>query len=67
MSGIVDRHSSSAGPHLPEAAPHGFWHAARQFLFGIIGLALITFAAVRIHVDTLLLPGVGPGTISLLF
>jgi len=33
--------------------------AAIQFLFGIIGLALITFAAVRFHLQ--------PGTISLLY
>jgi signal transduction histidine kinase len=44
---------------LPEAERHGFWHAATQFLFGIIGLALITFAAARLHLQ--------PGAISLLY
>jgi signal transduction histidine kinase len=39
--------------------PHGRWHAATQFLFGIIGLALITFAAVPLHLQ--------PGSISLLY
>jgi PAS domain S-box-containing protein len=53
---------------MPEAARHGFWHAATGSLFGIIGVALITFAAVQIHgVGTLPSPGVGPGTISLLY
>ena len=59
MSGIEDRHSSSDGPQKLEAAPHGFRHAAPQFLFGIIGLALITLAAVRLHLQ--------PGAISLLY
>ena len=44
---------------LPEAASHSFWHTAAQFLFGIIGLALITFAAVGLHLQ--------PGAISLLY
>jgi len=44
---------------LPEAAPHRFWHATAQFLFGIIGLALITFAAFPLHLQ--------PGAISLLY
>jgi signal transduction histidine kinase len=59
MSGIDDRHSSSEGPDMPEAALNGFWHAATQFLFGIIGLALITFAAVPLHLQ--------PGATSLLY
>jgi signal transduction histidine kinase len=59
MSGIDDRDSSSEGRHKPEAASHGFWHAATQFLFGMIGLALITFAAVPLHLQ--------PGAISLLY
>jgi signal transduction histidine kinase len=59
MSGIDDRHSSSEGRHKPEAAPHGFWHAATQFLFGMIGLAFITFAAIPLHLQ--------PGSISLLY
>jgi len=44
---------------MPEAAPRGFRHAAIQFLFGIIGLALITLAAVPLHLQ--------PGAISLLY
>jgi signal transduction histidine kinase len=37
----------------------GFWHAATQFLYGLIGLALITLAAVPLHLQ--------PGAISLLY
>ncbi len=59
MSEIDDRRSSSDGPHIPDAAAH--------FLFGIIGLALITFAAVRLPGAMLPTEGVGPGTISLLY
>src|SRR5258708_9535447 len=59
MSGIDDRHSSSDGPHLPEDAPHGFWYAATHFLLGVISLAVITFVAVRLHLQ--------PGSTSLLF
>src|SRR5712692_6657253 len=59
MSGIDDRHWSSDGSHTSEAGPHGRWHAATQFLFGIIGLALISFAAVLLHLQ--------PGAISLLY
>jgi signal transduction histidine kinase len=44
---------------LPKAVPEGFWLAAAQFLFGIIGLAVITFAAVPLHLQ--------PGAISLLY
>jgi signal transduction histidine kinase len=44
---------------LPEAAPSGLRHAATQFLFGVIGLALITVAAVPLHLQ--------PGSISLLY
>jgi signal transduction histidine kinase len=68
MNGIDHRHSSSDGPHLPEAPSHGFWYVATQFLFGIVGLALITFAAVRLHVhEPPMTVSVGPGTISLLY
>ena len=67
MKGIDDLQSSSDGPHVPGTAPHGFWDAARQCLFGIVGVALITFAAVQLHVERLPSPGVGPGTISLLY
>jgi signal transduction histidine kinase len=44
---------------LPEVAAPGFWHAIMHFLLGIIGLALITFAAVPLHLQ--------PGAISLLY
>jgi signal transduction histidine kinase len=44
---------------MPEGASDGFWHAATQFLFGIVGLAFITFAAVRLNLQ--------PGSISLLY
>jgi signal transduction histidine kinase len=58
MSGIDDRHWSSDGPPMPEA-PHGFRQAATQCLFGILGLAAITFAAVWFDLQ--------PGAISLLY
>jgi signal transduction histidine kinase len=44
---------------LPESAPNGFRLAVVQFLFGIIGLAVITFSAVPLHLQ--------PGAISLLY
>jgi signal transduction histidine kinase len=44
---------------LPGPSRRGHWYAAAQFLFGIIALALITFAAVRLRLQ--------PGTISLLY
>src|SRR2546426_3230487 len=59
MSGIDDRHWSSDGPHMSEAGPQGRWRAATQFLFSVIGLALITFAAFPLHLQ--------PGAISLLY
>jgi signal transduction histidine kinase len=58
MSGIDDRRWSSDGPHMSEA-PHGRWHAATQCLFGILGLAAITLAAVWFDLQ--------PGAISLLY
>jgi PAS domain S-box-containing protein len=67
MSRIDDQHSSSDGPREPRAEPHGFWHAATQFLFGIIGLTVITIAAVELHVGNMPSEGVGPGTVSLLY
>ena len=68
MSGIDERRASSDGPHMPEATPYGFRHTATQFLFGIIGLALITFAAIQLHLQNVPPPAsVGPGTISLLY
>jgi signal transduction histidine kinase len=59
MSGIDDRHSSSDGMHTPEAAHPKFRHGATQFVFGLVGLALITFAAVPLNLQ--------PGAISLLY
>jgi signal transduction histidine kinase len=59
MSGIDDRHSSFARPHMSEPGPHVRWRAATQFLIGIIGLALITIAAVPLRLQ--------PGAISLLY
>jgi signal transduction histidine kinase len=44
---------------LPGAPRRGDWHGAAQFVFGIIGLAVITFAAIRLRLQ--------PGTISLLY
>jgi signal transduction histidine kinase len=44
---------------VPEPTPRGLRHATTQFLFGIIGLALITFVAFRLHLQ--------PGAISLLY
>src|SRR6267154_4577827 len=59
MSGIDVRHSSSDGPNLPAAAPHGFLYASTHFLLGVVSLAAITFVAIRFHLQ--------PGSISLLF
>jgi signal transduction histidine kinase len=59
MSGIDDRHSSTDGPHTPEAVHSKFRHGATQFVFGLIGLGLITFAAVPLNLQ--------PGAISLLY
>jgi len=42
-----------------EDAPDGFWHAATQFLIGVLALVLITFAAFRLNLQ--------PGTIALLY
>jgi signal transduction histidine kinase len=42
-----------------ESARNEFWCSALQFLFGLIGLAFITFAAFRLHLQ--------PGSISLLY
>jgi len=58
MRGIDDRHWSSDGPPMSEA-PHGRWRAATQCLFGILGLAAITLAAVWFDLQ--------PGAISLLY
>jgi K+-sensing histidine kinase KdpD len=58
MSGNDDRRWSFDAPHMSET-PYGRWHAATQFLLGIIGLAVITLAAVPLHLQ--------PGAISLLY
>jgi signal transduction histidine kinase len=44
---------------LPQAPRRGHWDDVAQSLFGIVGLALITFVAVRLRLQ--------PGTISLLY
>jgi signal transduction histidine kinase len=44
---------------MPKSARGRFRHAATQFLLGLIGLALITFAAVPLHLQ--------PGAVSLLY
>src|SRR2546421_370673 len=59
MSRIDDRHSSSEAPPMPEEEQPGFRRAAIQFLFGIIGLTLITFVALALRLQ--------PGAISLLY
>jgi hypothetical protein len=67
MNGIDKRHFSTYRLRMPWAAPNGFGHAGPQLLLGI-GVALITFAAVRFQVKSL--PpsaSVGPGTIPFFF
>jgi signal transduction histidine kinase len=59
MSGIDDRHLSSGKPQISESRTHGHWHAAAEFLFGIMGLAVITISAVWFQLQ--------PGAISLLY
>jgi signal transduction histidine kinase len=59
MNRIDNRHSSPKGARLPETAPPHFWHAARQFVFGVIGLTVITIAALRLNLQ--------PGATSLLY
>ena len=54
MNRIDDRHSSPDRARLP-----AFWHAARQFVFGVAGLAVITVAALRLNLQ--------PGATSLLY
>jgi signal transduction histidine kinase len=68
MSGIEERYSSSDAPRMPETAPKRLRHTAVQFLLGVGGVVLITFAAV--HLGVRQLPptrSIGPGTISLLY
>ena len=59
MSRIDDRDSSPDGARLPGTAPHTFWYAAGQFVFGIAGLTAITIAALRLNLQ--------PGATSLLY
>jgi signal transduction histidine kinase len=58
MNRIDDRHSSTDWASLPGTAPR-IWHAARQFVFGVIGLTAITFAALQLNLQ--------PGATSLLY
>src|SRR5882757_2685386 len=44
---------------LPPTAPLTLWHASRQFLFGMAGLTVITFVALRLKLQ--------PGATSLLY
>jgi K+-sensing histidine kinase KdpD len=68
MSGIDYPHPSADQPRMPGTTPPGLWHAATHYLFGIIGVSLITFAAVRLHIERFPPPAsVGPGTIALLY
>ena len=55
----MKRRMSEDGDRMPEAASPRFWHAALHFLVGILGLGLITFAAVRLPLQ--------PGAVSLLY
>jgi signal transduction histidine kinase len=59
MNRIDDRHSSSGGARLSETAPQAFWYGARQVLYGVGGLAVITLSALRLKLQ--------PGSISLLY
>jgi signal transduction histidine kinase len=59
MSGIDDRHSPAGGPRTAEGAPRSFWPSAAQLGLGIVGLAVITFAAFRLNLQ--------PGATSLLY
>jgi len=59
MSRIEDRHSAYDGTLTPESSPHKLWYAARQFVFGLLGLAVITFVALRLDLQ--------PGATSLLY
>ena len=56
MSTVSDK---SMVETFPQAPRRGHWDDVAQSLFGIVGLALITFAAVRLRLQ--------PGTISLLY
>src|SRR5260370_24041087 len=56
---IDDRHSASHRPQSAETGSNAYWRAIIHLLFGLIGIALITFAAVPLHLQ--------PGAISLLY
>lgn len=58
-SRIDGRRSSSDGLRFAEDAARGFGRAATRFSFGILGLALISFAAIPLHLQ--------PGAVSLLY
>jgi signal transduction histidine kinase len=55
----MKRRMSEVGDGVPEAASPRFWDAVLHFLVGILGLGLITYAAVRLELQ--------PGAISLLY
>ena len=59
MNRIDDRTSSPDGTRLPATAPHAFWNAARLCVFGVAGLTVITFLALRLKLQ--------PGATSLLY
>jgi signal transduction histidine kinase len=59
MSGIDDRHPPAGMPPMTEAAPRSFWASAARLGLGIVGLAVITFAAYRLNLQ--------PGATSLLY
>src|SRR5579883_259540 len=67
MSRIDDRNASMDSPHVLKARLRSFRHVVLQFLLGVTGVALITFATVSFHVVQLPPRGIGPGTISLLY
>jgi K+-sensing histidine kinase KdpD len=55
---MIKRPSPFESSGFPEKGRHAFRSSAAQFLLGVAGLALITFAAVRLHLQ--------PGSTSLL-
>src|ERR1700733_14408189 len=68
MRRIDERHCWPCASRMSEVAPRGFKHTAMQSLFGIIGLSLITFAAIQFHLQQVPPTAfIGPGTISFLY
>jgi signal transduction histidine kinase len=59
VSTIGQQHSSAEVPHKPEGKRGSFQQTARHFCVGLIGLALITVAVIRLNLQ--------PGAISLLY